>query len=87
MRDNYEEKLMQDQGLYAVAMPLIVPALEKRKKSILSRALSRYHAGETNFLPDIAALAVITDLENEFRVATSQINGIEEREYNESTRK
>ena len=79
--DDFEKSLMQDQGLYAIALPLLLPLLKKKKENALAIMANRFRAGETNFVSDVAAFVAITDIEMQLTQNQQLIESIEEREY------
>lgn len=64
---SYEkEKLLVEARTFAIAAPLLMPMIERYKKSAIDRLMAKHRDGDTKYETLVAELAVLTRFESEF---------------------
>lgn len=61
----------------------VLPLLLKRREAVLGRIVSSYRSGERDFVGLAAELAVIADMQQEFKINEAKLNKSEEERANE----
>lgn len=64
---------------YYLAAPVILPMLERFRRDALSRLMSQHFAGDMNFAPLVAELAVLQRIEIEFKGKEATYRQLEEK--------
>ena len=67
MTDHERQEALSEARLFALAAPVILPLVEKRKKIASDRLMAKFKEGSTDFITLVAELNTLTDLEREIK--------------------
>lgn len=65
MTDEERHEALTEARMFALAAPVILPLIEKRKKFAGERLQTKFREGSTDFVALVAELTVLADLERE----------------------
>lgn len=63
---------LQEQRVFSIAAPVILPLIERRKRIALEQLMSEFKQGQTNNLAKIAEITCLSDLEREIIMKQNQ---------------
>lgn len=66
MTESERQEMLRDAKIMTLAAPVVLPWLQKQKKSATDRILGKYRDGGKDYEPIIAELFVLSNLEREF---------------------
>ena len=69
--------MLSEAKVFALANPVVLPLLERRRKNAHGKLIQSFKAGQTDNLAIVAELAVLTELENEMRQKAELYNTLE----------
>lgn len=87
MTDHEKIELLAEARVFALASPVILPIIEKRKKDALGRLLQAHRGGRTDTQTIVAELAVLADIEQEIKQKEAIYNTLEEQQHATRNRK
>lgn len=67
MTDHERQEALSEARLFALAAPVILPLIEKRKKIASDRLMAKFKEGSNDFITLVAELNSLTDLEREIK--------------------
>lgn len=76
--DHDKIEAIAEARVFALAAPVVLPLLEKRKKEALGRLLIAYRSGKTELTTIVAEISALTDLELEITRKESTFRQLEE---------
>lgn len=71
---------LSEMRLFALAAPMILPLIEKRKKSALGRMQMKFREGSTEFMTLVAEITTLSDLEHEINQRQQHYNSLQEKQ-------
>ncbi len=74
--ESENQELMREARLLALAAPVILPLLAKKKKIAMEMLLQKHREGSSNYVAHIATLDVLTELEREIHNKEQMIQQI-----------
>lgn len=77
MTDHERAELLTESRLFALAAPVILPLIEKRKKVALELLMSDFRQGKTDNTARVAELTCLGDLEREIKQKEAMYNTME----------
>lgn len=77
MTDHERIEMITEARMFALAAPIILPLIEKRKKFALEKLLTAHRDGRTETATIVAELAVLADLEREINQKESMYRTLE----------
>lgn len=81
MTDYERTEMIAEARVFALASPVLLPILEKRKKEAMGRLMQAHKAGRTDTAAIVAELSAFIDIENEIRQKETMYNTLEEQQY------
>lgn len=80
MTDQERQEMIQEARIFALARPIILPLLEKRKKVAFERLMLAHKEGKTENVALVAELSVLSDLEREINQKDAFYNSMTEKQ-------
>jgi len=77
--DDRQEEILEAK-MFALAAPVILPLIEKRKRYATERLQSKFREGGTDFMTLVAELTTLADLEREIKQKESMYNTLQEKQ-------
>ena len=74
MTDQERNDAMNEARVFAIAAPVILPMIEKRKRIAFEQLMSAHAQGRTDTVTLVATLAAFTTLEQEIKQKEAQLN-------------
>lgn len=87
MTDHERTEIIAEARIFALAAPVILPLVEKRKREALGRLMQAHKAGRSDVMTLVAEISVLTDLENEINIKETTYRSLEEQHARPTTRK
>lgn len=87
MKEEERQELYADARVFALAAPVILPLLEKRKREAFGRLMQAHKAGQTDTATIVAELSAFTDIEQEIKQKESIYRQLEEEYGSRNNRK
>lgn len=82
-----EQETLAEARVFALASPILIPILARRRKDALGRLIQKYKSGESNTLTLVAELSVLNDIETEINQKEATYRHLEEKQHARNNRK
>lgn len=78
MTDHERAEALTEARMFALAAPVILPLIEKRKRIATERMQMKFREGSTDFMTLVAEITTLADLEREIRQKEQIYNTLQE---------
>lgn len=87
MTNEERQEMVTEARLFALAAPVVLPLIERRKKHSLDKLLAAHREGRTDTTTLVAELSVLSDLERDIKQKETIYLTLEERQHARPDRK
>ena len=77
MTDEERNDMIAEARVFALANPVVLPLIERRKREAHGRLIQSFKSGQTDNLSIVAEITVLTELENELKQKETLYNTLE----------